>query len=90
MTLTGGPTPPSEPEAEDITLSGQVEYLHKWIRRASEVLGISSGDESDAKPADIEALANRFKNSLAYLNDPLCVRLEIILTELHRLKDLVG
>ena len=76
-------------EAEDITLSGQVKSIHGWIRRANEVLGIADGDES-AKPADIELLTNRFKNSLAYLNDPLGVRLEIILTELRALKVLVS
>lgn len=89
MALTPDPSGKVE-EAEDLTLSGQVKYLHQWIRRANEVLGIAEGDESDAKPADIGALANRLKNSLAYLNDPLCVRLEIILAELQRLKALVG
>lgn len=76
--------------AEDLTLSGKVKYLHQWIRRANEVLGIGKGDESDAKPADIEALTNRLKNSLTYLNDPLCARLEVILSELQELKALVG
>ena len=75
--------------AEDLTLHGGIECIHQWIRRANEVLGIVEADES-AKPADIELLSNRFKNSLIYLNAPLGVRLEVILNELCRLKDLVG
>jgi len=73
---------------QDLTLYGEVERVHNWIRRANEVLGIEEGDES-ARP-EIETLATRVEDCVAYLNDPLGVRLEVILKQLHRLKEFVG
>lgn len=75
---------------EDVTFCSEVESLRRWIRSANEVLGIAEGDESGKVPADVEVLFNRFNEGIKDLNNTLGPRLEIILTELKRLRDLVG
>lgn len=75
---------------EDVTFYSEVEGIRCWIRRANEVLGIAEGDESGKVPADVEVLSNRFNEGIKDLNSTLRPRLEVILTELHRLKALVG
>lgn len=75
---------------EDVTFYGEVASLRSWIRRANEVLGITEGDESGKVPADVEALSNRFSECIKDLHGTLSPRLEVILKELHRLKNLVG
>ena len=78
---------------QDVTLYGEVERIRHWIRRANAVLGIAQDDESEmkavAKP-EAQALAVRCGDCVGQLNAPLGVRLEVILKEMHMLKDLVG
>jgi len=73
---------------QDVTLYGEVDRIHKWIRRANEVLGITD-DEEFGSP-EMQSLGNRVQECLNVLNQSLAVGLERILKELHRLKDLVG
>jgi len=75
---------------EDVTFYGEVESIRRWIRRANEILGIAEGDESGKVPADVEVLSNRFNEGIKELSNTLGPRLEVILKELHRLKNLVG
>ena len=73
---------------QDLTLYGEVGRIHSWIRRANAVLGIKEGDESGLPK--VVALIGRVEDCVTYLNDPLGVRLEVILSELQRLTKLVG
>lgn len=73
---------------KDLTLCGEVWRIHNWIRRVNKVLGIGENDESVApKPTTI---TDQVEECVTYLNDPLGVGLEVILSELHKLKKLVG